>query len=277
MANEYAVNQADLTIVADAIREKGKTSEQLVFPSGFVEAIENMKGGGDLNFEIVGGETEPESPVENTIWIKTGISISGFVFGQTENIPTSPANGMVWISTSDTGAVLLNALKEDYLYLKLVYASQYQNGAWARIDTVKIFQGGKWVDFWDYFYFKPGNMYEGITGGWNRSNATVTSESISLTAPNTANWDAYACTAQSVNLRGIDTLYFKVVSIYSYLSQWVKVCVRSEPNGGGVELNSCSFYSAQEVALDVRDIDDGYITIQAGNISKVTIESIRCE
>lgn len=45
MANEYAVNQTDLTSVADAIREKGGTSEQLVFPSGFVTAIQEIEGG----------------------------------------------------------------------------------------------------------------------------------------------------------------------------------------------------------------------------------------
>lgn len=42
MANEYFVNSADLTAVADAIRAKGETTESLVFPSGFVTAIENI-------------------------------------------------------------------------------------------------------------------------------------------------------------------------------------------------------------------------------------------
>ena len=45
MANEYTVNAADLTSVADAIRTKGGTSAQLVFPSGFVSAIEDIQSG----------------------------------------------------------------------------------------------------------------------------------------------------------------------------------------------------------------------------------------
>lgn len=45
MANEYTVNQADLTSVADAIRTKGGTSAQLEFPSGFVSAIQNIQSG----------------------------------------------------------------------------------------------------------------------------------------------------------------------------------------------------------------------------------------
>lgn len=46
MANEYAVNSADLTAVADAIRTKGGTAEALTFPDGFIAAIQGMETGG---------------------------------------------------------------------------------------------------------------------------------------------------------------------------------------------------------------------------------------
>lgn len=45
MANEYAVNQADLRAVADAIREKGGTSGALMFPGGFADAIAAIQSG----------------------------------------------------------------------------------------------------------------------------------------------------------------------------------------------------------------------------------------
>lgn len=54
MANEYLVNSADLTAVADAIRNKGGTSEALAFPDGFVDAVGAIQAGG-------GGEAEPIS------------------------------------------------------------------------------------------------------------------------------------------------------------------------------------------------------------------------
>lgn len=38
--------EADLTTVADAIREKGGTIEQLSFPNGMKEAVENIQSGG---------------------------------------------------------------------------------------------------------------------------------------------------------------------------------------------------------------------------------------
>lgn len=46
MANEYLVNSADLTAIADAIREKGGTADELVFPAGFINAVEAIQSGG---------------------------------------------------------------------------------------------------------------------------------------------------------------------------------------------------------------------------------------
>lgn len=42
MANEYSVNKSDLTIVADAIREKTETGSEIVFPSGFKSGIDEV-------------------------------------------------------------------------------------------------------------------------------------------------------------------------------------------------------------------------------------------
>ena len=48
--NEYLVDGADMTTVADAIREKGGTSEPLSFPEGMAAAVRNIQsGGGDLS------------------------------------------------------------------------------------------------------------------------------------------------------------------------------------------------------------------------------------
>lgn len=41
--SEYLVTDADLTAVADAIRAKTGTSEQLIFPDGFSEAVNNIQ------------------------------------------------------------------------------------------------------------------------------------------------------------------------------------------------------------------------------------------
>ena len=43
---DYIATTEELTAVANAIRAKGGTSEQLVFPEGFVSAIDNIQAGG---------------------------------------------------------------------------------------------------------------------------------------------------------------------------------------------------------------------------------------
>lgn len=46
MEKKYLVKSADLTAVADAIREKGGTSDALTFPGGFADAIAAIQAGG---------------------------------------------------------------------------------------------------------------------------------------------------------------------------------------------------------------------------------------
>lgn len=72
MANEYAVNQADLSAVANAIREKGKTTEALTFPVGFITAIQELETGtafASVTVSVVtdtGGSISPTITIVNT-------------------------------------------------------------------------------------------------------------------------------------------------------------------------------------------------------------------
>ena len=52
---DYLTNTTELTAVADAIRAKGGTTASLVYPNGFVRAIENISsgGGGGTSLETV--------------------------------------------------------------------------------------------------------------------------------------------------------------------------------------------------------------------------------
>lgn len=51
---EYLVQDTSLTAVADAIREKGGTSEPLGFPEGMAAAVRSIQSGGDLSLGITG-------------------------------------------------------------------------------------------------------------------------------------------------------------------------------------------------------------------------------
>jgi hypothetical protein len=48
VSKDYIVSQSDLTSIADAIREKAETTDKLVFPNGFVEAISGIETGGSV-------------------------------------------------------------------------------------------------------------------------------------------------------------------------------------------------------------------------------------
>lgn len=92
---EYLTTSTDLTKVADAIRAKGGTSEQLIYPDGFVTAISNIQTGGtpseppmeaDINFydydgtllyawtldELAGKTALPDLPT------RTGLTCQGW-------------------------------------------------------------------------------------------------------------------------------------------------------------------------------------------------------
>ena len=49
---EYLTNTTDLTKVASAIREKGGTSDSLVYPDGFVTAIQAIQTGTELQIIV---------------------------------------------------------------------------------------------------------------------------------------------------------------------------------------------------------------------------------
>lgn len=50
--NEYLVDGADMTTVADAIREKGGTTAPLSFPAGMAEAVRNIQSGADISLGL---------------------------------------------------------------------------------------------------------------------------------------------------------------------------------------------------------------------------------
>lgn len=68
---EYLTNTADLTAVADAIRAKGGTSEPMVYPDGFVTAIQAIQTGTELQIIVT---VESGATVTAT---KGSLSVSG--------------------------------------------------------------------------------------------------------------------------------------------------------------------------------------------------------
>ena len=76
MANEYLVNSADMTAVADALRAKGGTSEALAFPGGFVEAVGAIQAGAGGNAVQIGQDT-PLNILKLFHTLETGNCVTG--------------------------------------------------------------------------------------------------------------------------------------------------------------------------------------------------------
>lgn len=81
---DSTVLENGLTNIANAIRAKGETTAKLSFPNGYINAINNISSGVELNFEVVGGTTAPSNPEENTIWVNTAASITSWDFSAEE-------------------------------------------------------------------------------------------------------------------------------------------------------------------------------------------------
>ena len=70
---EYLTNTTDLTKVASAIREKGGTSDSLVYPDGFVTAIQAIQ---------TGGGTKPGAPGDITFYDYDGTIVTSWTLSE---------------------------------------------------------------------------------------------------------------------------------------------------------------------------------------------------
>lgn len=104
MANEYSVNQADLTSIANAIREKSGASGSLVFPDGFADAIAEIVGElpGNLTALASGSFTPSDYPTTYTIEHGLGVAPNFYMIRDTDKLLySSHANRILTICAAD--------------------------------------------------------------------------------------------------------------------------------------------------------------------------------
>ena len=147
-----------MTSIADAIREKNGKTELLTLDD-MAQQISLLT---DLDFNIVGGSTQPSNPAENTIWINTNTTIPGWYFSAEQ--PSSSTSGKIWFYTDAPSAIEFNALKNNSIIVYPVSAKQYINSRWTSVN-MQIYQGGKWVETL-YYLYHLGDQCTSVTGGW---------------------------------------------------------------------------------------------------------------
>lgn len=175
----------------------------------------NTSGGGGLNFRVIGGTSAPSNPNENTIWVNTATTITGWTFSASE--PEKPATGMVWISTVTSSPAEFNALKKNSIMVCPVSAKQYAGGAWAE-KNAKIYKNGAWVD-WAKWLYNNGVWGNGtaLTKASSGGSPTVTynTESIKVIC-GSDNTYQYLYFPQMENLDGRSKVVLKFKSNATY-------------------------------------------------------------
>ena len=162
---EYLTNTADLTAVANAIREKGGTSEQLACPDGFVAAIQAIQTGVPLQITVT---TNAGATVTATKGSKT---VSGTA-DTSGNCTLTVDEAGTWTvtaataSTTKTTDVVVGISNVDLLLVDSVL----NNNSWAIIK--KVSDAGQGENYWSIGDRKEVTL-NGTVGHLTLSNYTT--------------------------------------------------------------------------------------------------------
>lgn len=288
MADVYKVMHSDMASVADAIRAKGETTGQLVFPSGFVTAIHDISTGVALNFQVIGGTTAPANPTENTIWVNTDQAITGWVFSH--NQPDSPSEGMVWIVNGVSSISEFDAVSDVSLRVQVAGVKQYVSGAWV-VKTAKVYQNGAWHGTILYLY-NNGYNNTSVTGGWtttrynyssdvgNQGTPTITYNAKNIKYVSNQNQHCIFNTVQKVDLTPYKTLKATISKcILSNGNSRMNLSVKNTPNCyywtyvASTSINGVNTYSVNVESLS----GEYYIVFNSYSGTEVYITQIYLE
>ena len=120
---EYLTNTTDLTKVASAIREKGGTSDSLVYPDGFVTAIQAIQTGTELQIIATVQSGATVTATKGSLSV-SGTSVNGtctltvpeegeWTVSATLGGQTSISNTVNVVSSYDTSLVFIPALNDN--------------------------------------------------------------------------------------------------------------------------------------------------------------------
>lgn len=120
---EYLTNTTDLTKVAVAIREKGGTSDPLVYPDGFVTAIQAIQTGTELKIVVSVTSGATVTATKGSLSV-SGTSVNGtctlvvpeegeWTVSATLSGETSTSNIVNVVSSYDTSLVFIPALNDN--------------------------------------------------------------------------------------------------------------------------------------------------------------------
>ena len=164
---EYLTNTNDLTLVADAIRTKGGTTELLTYPDEFVTAIHAIQTGiaPQLVVTVSAGATVTATNGSKTI---TGISDStGVCTLAVPEIGTWSVSATLGGQTSDTKTV---SITDSYAVTLSFVSSTLNNNEWSVIKSIS--DAGQGANYWSIGDRKAVTL-NGTVGHLSLSNYTT--------------------------------------------------------------------------------------------------------
>ena len=162
---EYLTNTAELTAVANAIREKGGTSEQLACPDGFVTAIQAIQTGVPLQIAVTTNAGATVTATKGSKTVSGTVDTSGHCTLTVDEAGTWTVTAAT-ASTTKTSDVVVGISNVD---LPLV-DSVLNNNSWETIK--KVSDAGQGENYWSVGDRKEVTL-NGTVGHLSLSNATI--------------------------------------------------------------------------------------------------------
>lgn len=151
---EYLTNTTDLTKVASAIREKGGTSDSLVYPDGFVTAIQAIQTGTELQIIVTVTSGATVTATKGSLSV-SGTSVNGtctltvpeegeWTVSATLGGQTSNSNIVNVVSSYDTSLAFISTILNDNSWEKIRSVSDDGQGAnyWSIGDRKEVTLNG---------------------------------------------------------------------------------------------------------------------------------------
>jgi hypothetical protein len=139
---EYLTNTADLTKVASAIREKGGTSDPLVYPDGFVTAIQAIQTGTELQIIVTVKSGATVTATKGSLSV-SGTSVNGTCTLIVPEAGTWSVSATLGGKTSDTQSV---SFVDSYAVSLYFVSSTLNNNEWSTIKSVS--DAGQGANYW---------------------------------------------------------------------------------------------------------------------------------
>ena len=163
---EYLTNTTDLTKVASAIREKGGTSDSLVYPEGFVTAIQDIQTGTELRIIVTVKSGATVTATKGSLSV-SGTSVNGTCTLTVPETGTWSVSATLGGQTSDTKTVSITG---SYALTLSFVSSTLNDNEWSVIKSVS--DAGQGANYWSIGDRKEVTL-NGTVGALTLSNYTT--------------------------------------------------------------------------------------------------------